>query len=775
MMKKIFRNATSVTWLNEVSTIPGDSMSNVSSQSYSNRIGDVLDKTSIISIANLEGEIIHANRNFEKISGYTSAELVGRNYRILSSFYHPKAFWQGMKEKILKGITWHNEIKNRAKNGTYFWVDTFIVPMPDEDGNVREYMSFQNDITERKITDEQLINQWKITELAINTVEIGVWEWHVETKEFTCNEYMRKHFGWSNTQTKINGEDFIARLHPDDTQKLNLTRQQALSGQSNYQNEYRIVLDDGSIHHISTKGTVIRDVAGKPIKIIGTSLNITDLKRSGEELKRQQSLLNLAIEAGEIGVYRWKRDGKKAITNKYMDMHFGLPLQNLNFNDFWDFVHPQDKAVLEKAINDSFLEEKKFDVEYRVLLKDGTENHIAAKGNIIYDEDTKTKEMVGIALNITKQKELEATLRESEKKFRSAMHDSAIGMSLVSVDGKFLDVNRALLDILGYEKAELLAMDVQSITHPDDLAWELKYLQELVSGETEPCTIEKRYIHKDGSVIWGQLNGSLVKNDAGELLYFIAQIQDITLRKQMDVKLQEHNQKLEAANSELESFSYSVSHDLRAPLRIINGYVEILKEDFAATVGDEGKQVIDTIIYNANKMGHLIDDLLEFSRMNRKGIEKNLIEMDDMVDNIVLELTALEKDREIDVKVGRLHNVLADVQMIRQVWLNLIQNGIKYTRNKSIARIEIDSYKERGSTCFFIRDNGVGFNMKYVHKLFEVFQRLHSVSEFEGTGVGLAIVKRIIDRHGGRIWVDSKENEGTTFYFTIPDNQVNKS
>ncbi len=899
-MKKLFDSKTDKPWATYESIHTMDSWRDaVGTQPYSNILGDAIDRISIVSFANLEGTIIQVNANFEKISGYKNSELTGKNYCVLNAAYHSKKFWQEMQETISKGETWRGEIKNKAKDGSYFWVDTTIVPLVNNEGNVSEYMSVQNDITARKNAEQKIVNQNNTTEFAINAVEIGIWEWYADTEEFTCNDYMCKHLGLQRTENKFTCDDFVGRLHPEDVYKFDLMRDAALTGQSIYQNEYRVVLDNGDINHISTKGIVVREGNGRPIKIIGASLNITDLKKNEDELKRKQRLLDLAIEAGEIGVFDWEIETRKTIWNSFMHQHLGLSVEEFDGTDdsFTRQVHPKDRESIIKAVEESirlgkpvdieyaavlsdnslnyikcrgilikdvsgnpkrivgvclnitklkhaeaelhtkqevlnlaieageigvfswdikqgiltgnkyinqhygFAENKvaftldefrailhpqdiskvvaatennfhnkvKSEIDYRVVLADGRVHNIASSGILSRDADGNAERMVGVVINVTKQKELEVTLWESEKKFRSAMRDSAIGMALVGIDGRYLEVNKALLDILGYDELELLNMKVQDITYADDLKRELEYVDKLISGETEPQTTEKRYVHKDGSIIWGQLNGSMVKNDAGELLYFIAQIQDITLRKQIDEKLQEHNQKLEAANNELESFSYSVSHDLRAPLRIINGYVEILKEDFGDKFSEEGKQVIETLLYNANKMGHLIDDILEFSRMNRKGLEKNLIDTDAMVRGIILELKGLETGRNIDIKIGNLHSVFADIQMLRQVWFNLIQNAIKYTRKKSNALIEIDSYKESGNTCFFIRDNGVGFNMKYVHKLFEVFQRLHSSTEFEGTGVGLAIVKRIISRHGGGIWVNAKENEGATFYFTVPD------
>jgi light-regulated signal transduction histidine kinase (bacteriophytochrome) len=220
-------------------------------------------------------------------------------------------------------------------------------------------------------------------------------------------------------------------------------------------------------------------------------------------------------------------------------------------------------------------------------------------------------------------------------------------------------------------------------------------------------------------------------------------------------------------NHELEAFTYSVSHDLRAPLRSIDGYAKILEEDYASKLDEEGNRVMKVIMNNAKKMGNLIDDLLEFSRLGRKDVSKTECDVDSIERNILNDQMDNES-RQIDLTVDELLPCRADLPMIRQVWINLISNALKYTRKTPNPKIGIRSYVERGNTIYAISDNGVGFDMKYIGKLFGVFQRLHKQQDFEGTGVGLAIVYRIISRHGGKVWAEGAVNEGATFFFSLP-------
>lgn len=232
--------------------------------------------------------------------------------------------------------------------------------------------------------------------------------------------------------------------------------------------------------------------------------------------------------------------------------------------------------------------------------------------------------------------------------------------------------------------------------------------------------------------------------------------------------VEQRTAELTSANQELEAFASSVAHDLRAPLRAINGYAQVLLQDSAQALDEEGKRKLDSIIAGALKMGDLIDDLLEFSRVGRAAVQQSALDMTVLVQDVAAEALALCPERKIELSVGELPPASGDRAMLRQLWVNMIGNAIKYTRPRAQAKIEIGGSAQAGEDAYWIKDNGVGFQMEYAHKLFGVFQRLHSAKEFEGTGVGLALVKRIVTRHGGRVWAQGEPGKGATFSFTLP-------
>jgi light-regulated signal transduction histidine kinase (bacteriophytochrome) len=235
-------------------------------------------------------------------------------------------------------------------------------------------------------------------------------------------------------------------------------------------------------------------------------------------------------------------------------------------------------------------------------------------------------------------------------------------------------------------------------------------------------------------------------------------------------KLQANLMELERTNKELEAFTYSVSHDLRSPLRAIHGYTKIIHEDYAPKLDPEGKEMMEGVMRNAKKMGQLIDDLLSFSRTGKSELQKRTINMTEIAKATLKELMSSQKNSKIKVTIKEMPEAFADYNLISLVYTNLISNAIKYSATKETPKITIGASEMNGEIVYYIKDNGVGFDMQYYNKLFGVFQRLHSAEEFEGTGVGLALANRIITRHGGRIWAEAKENEGATFYFTLNGN-----
>ncbi len=281
-------------------------------------------------------------------------------------------------------------------------------------------------------------------------------------------------------------------------------------------------------------------------------------------------------------------------------------------------------------------------------------------------------------------------------------------------------------------------------------------------AETGNYTIRVSYDGKDEiAILSKEFNAMLVQIDNMQ-----SSLKEVN--QGLEQRVVERTAELETANKELEAFSYTVSHDLKAPLRAINGFTEILVSKYNDKIDEKGKELTRVIVKNSKKMGRLIEDLLEFSRIGRKEMLMTEVSMEDIMQQALREARNANPDRDITVNTEKLPPAIGDRNLLIQVWVNLISNAFKYTGHKEKAVISIGSYRDGADNVYFVKDNGAGFDMQYQDKLFKVFQRLHDADEFEGTGVGLANVNRIIMRHGGRVWADAKENEGASFYFSLP-------
>lgn len=370
--------------------------------------------------------------------------------------------------------------------------------------------------------------------------------------------------------------------------------------------------------------------------------------------------------------------------------------------------------------------------------------------------------------------ELEKNIRqvkESEEKFSKIFDVNPVGISISELpSGIMIDVNKSLLKMYGFTHQEVVGHTAVELNMVDgDVRG--KIMQEMMLG----VKIRNREIlvrNKSGTMF--PVLFSIDSFNMGDKQFVITFSYDITDRKRTEEKVIQLNndleanlQQLEEANKEMESFTYSVSHDLRSPLRAIDGYAKMLGEDFSSVFDDEGRRLLSTIQYNANKMGSLIDDLLAFSRLGRKGLQKTRVNIKELVENVLYEV-GNSLSPKAKVTIGNLQAVEADYALINQVFVNLLSNAIKYSSKKECPLIEVESKLDEAEVIYSVKDNGAGFDMQFVDKLFGVFQRLHKANEFDGTGVGLAIAHRIVSKHGGRIWADAKPGEGATFSFSLP-------
>lgn len=356
--------------------------------------------------------------------------------------------------------------------------------------------------------------------------------------------------------------------------------------------------------------------------------------------------------------------------------------------------------------------------------------------------------------------------RESREGFVKLFNTSPVCMSMTTTTlGKrtYVRANQKFLSTFGYTEDEIVGRTSVEIGILDQA--ESDRVRQLI---TEKGRLQNDYVKciaKDGHLVHTISSIEFMEMNGEQ--YLVSFFVDVSRVVNQQAIIEQHARQLEALNKELESFSYSVSHDLRAPLRAINGYIKILEEDFTTSLDEEGKRLLATVQRNALKMDMLISDLLNFSKLGKMPVNKRTIDMNSLVAEILVELKPATSDRA-DVRLGTLHALNGDYTLIRQVMLNLIGNALKYSSKRETPVVEISSTADDNFVTYEVRDNGAGFDMKYAEKLFGVFQRLHKTSEFEGTGVGLAIVQRVINKHGGTVSAVAEVGKGATFTFSIP-------
>jgi PAS domain S-box-containing protein len=588
-------------------------------------------------------------------------------------------------------------------------------------------------------------------------------------------------FGYPADQFYRRPELWLEMVLDEDRGALAVSRREREQGET-AQVQYRIRRADGSIRWMQDRSWVVRDEGGRALRVDGLVHDITE-RRYGEQSLRESELRFRSIAESSpvplcIVAYR---EGRVRYVNEAFSIAFGIPADQVIGRPAAAFF--ADPADLARSIAVLKQEGRLTNQELPARRADGRIFWVVVSAR---RADFEGVPAVFVSyMDITARRQAEESLRASEERFRTLVAALAEGVALHDATGRTVTCNAAARAIFGNGdgrppqdslidgSCRLLragGVDLPLAEHP--------VMVSLASGKPQRDVVLGMR-RDDGSEIWLSVNTQpLFHPDATRPYAVVSSFNDITGRVRAESAIRELNEtlerrvvertaELEHANRELESFSYSVSHDLRAPLRSINGFSHIIKETERARLSEEGLHLLDRVIGAANRMGQLIDDILRFSRASRTELQPGVVDLGSLVRAVADELR--EAYPAAGIEIGELPRVRGDLSMLRQVLANLIENALKFSAHRSQPRVEIGSRcAPGGETVCYVRDNGAGFDMRYAGRLFGVFQRMHSSTEFAGTGVGLAVVKRIVERHKGRIWAEAEPDKGACFSFILP-------
>ncbi len=631
--------------------------------------------------------------------------------------------------------------------------------------DTRSVAAIFSDITARKEMEEALLRTQHRLSLTQEAARIGIFDWNITTGQMVWTPELARLFGISVPGHRHTFEDWSRLIHPDDRPHVERTvRDWLLSDRNEERLEYQLVRPDGNVHWMELLARLVRDPEGRPIRMIGTNLDITERKQSEEALRKSNDKMQKVLESIHDAFYSLDEEWRFTYVNQRACELWNKKPEELIGQNIWEVFSQETETMAYQEMHRAMEEGTGAVFEtYSDILKSWVQVRVfpTDEGIAVY------------FLDITERKKAEESLRRSEQLYRAIGETINWGIWVCDPEGKNIYASPSFLNMVGMTQEECSEFGWGNVLHPDDAEgtiaawkacaqtgafWERAHRFKGVDGKYHHVLARGIPVRDQKGVItcWAGIN-----LDIDEMMEREAE---------MERRVEQRTLELVRANQELESFSYSVSHDLKAPLRVISGFARLLLDGQSAALNQKQREYLQLIMENTDQMNDLVNALLTFSRITRQVAHVTKVDVRKLVDLVV------EQEKQaaggtkgpLSVEIGDLPDVMADQVLLRQVFANLISNALKFTRTVPEPRIEIGGRSEKDSFVYFVRDNGVGFPSADAQRLFNVFQRLHAQSEFEGTGVGLANVRKIIERHGGRVWAEGEEGKGSTFFFALP-------
>ena len=756
----------------------------------------VISSSSHFALSDTKGSFIYGN------------ESVYESNDVQSTIILPEGEWQ------LKAVfpeNWKQEIQ---KTMVIFWGYgiLLICLMATSTYLLSSRQSTMSNLVKVRTAELEESNSRYTTALRI--VNEGVWDWNIQTGiqnlSNNCYEILGYQYPANSLQTY---QDWLAHIHPEDIDSLKANIFTAVDNASEFTCEYRARHKDGHFVTLLSQGSTIEtDFDGKTLRMLGTIRDITQQKKLEQQLRESETKFRSLFENSRaIMLLIDPQSGRIIDANPSACEFYGWNLSEIrekNITVINQLPIDEVKSAMKLAI-----ENNAYYFQFQHQLADGSIRDVDVYGSPVPFNDQVL--LFSIIHDVTAKKQAEKALEESETRYRMILQLAPIGLAIYS-ENQIVFVNSEGAKLLGYRYPdEIIGASLEKFIPEKELTPVLESIEHIMYGEIETSSSEITMKRSDGSFLQTEIftipiiymekpaiqvigidvserkkAEEIIRQNQYELSslltesersrkallsiiedYKIAEQQIRELNAELEKRVQERTAQLEAANKELEAFSYSVSHDLRAPLRGIDGWSMAFLEDYGSQLDNQAKEYLQRVRSETQKMGHLIDDLLRLSRVTRSEMSINQVDLSQIVQRIFTELLSEQPDRKIEIDIEPKVIALGDSNLLEIVLTNLLSNAFKFTSKQDIARIEFGQKNFEGRMIYYVTDNGAGFDMAYAKNLFGAFQRMHKQSEFPGTGIGLATVQRIIHRHSGEIWAEAAKNEGAKFYFTLGANK----
>lgn len=665
------------------------------------------------------------------------------------------------------------EYRMLHKDGNYRWFRGRGQAVWDAEGRVIRFAGASSDIMSQKQAENNVRSLLAEQQALLDNVLVGIVYLRNRVIQ-RCNRRFEELFGYEEGGMLGHTTELVYPTR-EIFEATGEKAYAALGRNQTYSEELRLRRKDGSLFWGFLTGRAV-DPELPQDGSVWIYLDVSERHQAMEALQEEKDLSD-ALLAGLPGISALYDQNMRPLRwNRNLEMVTGLSPENL-------------KAVL---ANELFIEADTVKKTSLIAIEQGIVTHGEALLRTVQGSEIpyylyaapilrgERKMIVALGFDISERKRAEAALRESEERFRRFFEETA-DASLIIEGDRFVNCNQAALDMLRMKSREELGTVHPSELSPDlqpDGRSSVEKANEMIQIAFERGSHRFEWLHRrsDGEIFPAEVLLTRILLQGKPLLYVVWR--DITDRKLAEAEVRKLNEELEqrvrertaeltAANKELEAFSYSVSHDLVAPLRAIDGFSRMIEEDYGTLVDARGKGYIERIRSGTQRMQQLIDDMLTLSQVTRNEMKREAVSLSDMAGKILGELKQQQPRRNVETHIATNMRVHGDPNLLQMMLDNLLRNAWKFTSRLPQAAIEVGVLRKDGKSVYFVKDNGAGFDMKYADKLFGPFQRMHRVQEFEGTGIGLAIVHRIIQRHGGRIWAEAVPGQGATFYFTL--------